>query len=75
MSIGEVVKQKRLARRWSQDKLAKQADLTTKTISRLENGVGQPAPITLAALEKALELPENTLSGLIKTQAENNENL
>jgi transcriptional regulator with XRE-family HTH domain len=54
MTIGQIVKKKREAKRWNQQELADKSDVTQATISRLEAGVFDPKISTLRSLAAAL---------------------
>ena len=54
--FGRSLRSARLARRWTQARLAKAAGLKRETIARLECGVRRPAADTVFRLEAALDL-------------------
>lgn len=49
------LKQLRQRRRWTQQDLAKAADVTDRLLAMLENGRGNPTLCTLVKLAKALQ--------------------
>lgn len=53
---GQKVKEERAARGWSQQHLADAADLSLRTVQRVEN-LGAASPETMLALQSALESP------------------
>lgn len=62
-AIAERVRVLRDARGWTNEKLAREADLSTKTVSRLVNGQRDARGGTLRAVAKALGVEESELRG------------
>lgn len=54
--LGRRVRQDRIARGWSQEKLARTVGVTRRTIIRLEQGSHRPTSHLVHALERALDL-------------------
>lgn len=52
--IGERMKRARRRRAWTQERLAREADLTVRTLHRVETGAVEPRPSTLNKLAGAL---------------------
>lgn len=65
-AVGKEVRRFREARRMSVSELARRADLSKGTLSKLEAGLGNPTIETIAAIALALRLP---LGDLIPTSA------
>lgn len=60
-SVGEKLKSKRLELCWSLEDVAKACKIDLAYLSRIERGERRPSPSLLAALAKALKLPEAEL--------------
>ena len=54
--LGEAIRSKRKERKFSQEKLAERADLSTVFISRVERGKESPSMDSLAKIAKALNV-------------------
>lgn len=52
--LGEAIRAKRRRRRWSQERLAEEADLSTVFISRVERGKESPSVDSLVKIARAL---------------------
>ena len=52
--LGEAIRAKRKKRRWSQERLAEKADLSTVFISRVERGKESPSVDSLVKIARAL---------------------
>jgi putative transcriptional regulator len=62
MSIANNIKKYRVKKGFSQDKLAKLADVTHTTLVKLESGANDnPTIKTLLKITKALDIPLDTL--------------
>ncbi len=59
--IGNKVKQLRIARKLSQEKLGEIADLSQQHISRIEKGLSEPEMSTILKLAKAFNIPVEDL--------------
>lgn len=53
--IGNIIRQKREAKKWTQEQLAAKARITSKYVSRIETGVQQPSLPTLQKIAKAFD--------------------
>ncbi len=60
-TFGEMLKAQRIARGWSQARLAQEAGLKRETLSRLERNARKPVADTVFRLEAALDLEPSTL--------------
>lgn len=58
MSIGEVLKERRIELVIKQEDLAEQMDVTVQTVSKWERGITEPKATQVAKLAKALNLTE-----------------
>jgi transcriptional regulator with XRE-family HTH domain len=63
--MGTRIKQERLARHWTQQKLGVLSRLPTSTICALENGYAHPWPAWRRRLARAFKLPQSVLFGEI----------
>lgn len=63
-----IVKKLRLQRGWSQEQLAELAGLSTRTIQRVEKGLGASLE-TINALSSVFEVPRNALSQAVNTSS------
>ena len=61
--VGQRIAALRDARGWSQEELAHRADVSVKTISRLENGRNEGRGKNLRSIAEALEVPVLDLQG------------
>lgn len=64
MTIGERIKEARLASNMTQDELAKKIGVSKNAISNYENGVSAPKVELLCAIMKHLEIDANYLYGV-----------
>lgn len=69
-ALGEHIRQLRKQRAWSQEQVAGAADLSLRTIQRVENGF-VCSPDTLQALAAAFEIDAGTLSALQRDKHRN----
>lgn len=60
---GKLLQLKRIEKGMTQKELAQKARVTNITISSIERGIANPAPLTLARLATALELPADFFMG------------
>lgn len=60
----DAVKNHRLSRAWTQQRLAAQADLTVMTVSRIERGLTQPKVSTILRLADALGVEPSSISAV-----------
>jgi len=58
---GDRLRELRVERNLSQERLARMADVAVRTVARIETGEGEGAMHTLRALAKALEVPTAAL--------------
>lgn len=63
MGIGERIKETRKAKKISQVKLAKAADISQSCLSTIESGVSNPKEMTVKAIAAALDVPVSKLMG------------
>lgn len=63
MTIGEHIKQERLARGWTQSELSRRADINFTSISYYETGRALPSVIALIALADAFGISLDQLVG------------
>ncbi|EHU5192614.1 helix-turn-helix domain-containing protein [Vibrio parahaemolyticus] len=61
MSIGEVLKERRIELVIKQEDLAEQMDVTVQTVSKWERGITEPKATQVAKLAKALKLTEREI--------------
>jgi transcriptional regulator with XRE-family HTH domain len=61
--MGKRVVALREARGWTNEDLAREADLSSKTISRLENGHHEASPGTIRSVVNALEVDRSVIVG------------
>ena len=61
MTIGTLIRDARQQKGWSISKLARRADMTEKTVGRVENGESDPKLGTVLRLVEALELDPGIL--------------
>lgn len=62
MELGKFIRQRRLKLDMSQEDVARKADLSVSTVSRIESGaIAQPRKDNLDQLAKALEVPPKEL--------------
>lgn len=61
MSIGEVLKERRIELVIKQEDLAEQMDVTVQTVSKWERGITEPKATQVAKLAKALNLTEREI--------------
>jgi len=54
--LGEAIRAKRKKERWSQERLAEKADLSTVFISRVERGKESPSVDSLVKIARALRV-------------------
>lgn len=54
--LGEAIRAKRKKERWSQERLAEKADLSTVFISRIERGKESPSVDSLVKIARALRM-------------------
>ena len=59
--FGALVRQLRDARGWTQEKLAREADITTTSVSNVERGATKPSAETVEKLAKAFGLDAGDL--------------
>jgi XRE family transcriptional regulator, regulator of sulfur utilization len=59
--LGEVVRELRQAKGWSQDMLATEARVTRGYLGRLEKGLPSPTVTVLVKISRALEVPASVL--------------
>jgi transcriptional regulator with XRE-family HTH domain len=59
--FGANVRQHRRARKWSQDKLAERADVSSQTIGMIERGLAASSFDTVGRIARALEIPAVSL--------------
>jgi len=59
--FGERVRQLRLARKWTQEDLAAEAELNPVQISHIENGANEPKLTTILRLARALGITASEL--------------
>jgi transcriptional regulator with XRE-family HTH domain len=62
---GEILKEARLKKGWTQDELAKKAGLGKNTYPKIERGISRPQPESAIPLLKALDLPMSLLPQII----------
>lgn len=62
---GEILKEARLKKGWTQDELAKKAKLGKNTYPKIERDISLPQPDTAISLINALGLPISLLPKLI----------
>ena len=53
--VGELIREKRLERAWSQEQLGYRAKIDQTRLSKIERGVKHPSDTELSRLEAALE--------------------
>ncbi|NGP77550.1 helix-turn-helix transcriptional regulator [Balneolaceae bacterium YR4-1] len=61
--ISKEIKEVRIQKGYSQEKLAKKSDLSLRTIQRVENGETEPRGDTINRIAEALGVPANKLIG------------
>lgn len=64
--FGQVVRDLRKARGWSQERLAEASALDRTFLSQLETGRKQPSLLTIVRLATALQLPSSELLRLLE---------
>lgn len=64
MSVGKVIRQHRLLKKWDQKRLAQEVDKTIQVISNWERDISSPSVMDLFHLAIALELSADYLIGL-----------
>jgi transcriptional regulator with XRE-family HTH domain len=65
---GEILKEARLKKGWTQDELAKKAGLGKNTYPKIERDISVPQPDTAISLIKALGLPMSVLPQIVTKQ-------
>jgi transcriptional regulator with XRE-family HTH domain len=60
--VGQALKDARLKKLWHQSELAVAANISERTVSRIEVGVNLPTLETMERLAKALEVPVSTFA-------------
>jgi transcriptional regulator with XRE-family HTH domain len=63
---GEIFKEARLKKGWTQVEVAKKAGLGKNTYPKIERGDSKPDPASIMRLMKALDLDPSTLPQLLK---------
>jgi transcriptional regulator with XRE-family HTH domain len=63
VKIGENVRRERVNRFWTQERLAAEADISPKQLSKIENNLVDPHFSTILKLAEALEVDPHTLAG------------
>jgi transcriptional regulator with XRE-family HTH domain len=63
---GEILKEARLKKGWTQDELAKKAGLGKNTYPKIERDISLPQPDTAISLIEALGLPMSLLPQLVR---------
>lgn len=61
MRNGDRVREARLAKLWTQRRLAREADLAERTISTIERGLHEPSPLTQERIARALGVTREEL--------------
>ena len=61
--VGEEIRSRRKALRWSQEKLADEAGITFKHVSKIERALSKPSATTLVRIAVALKVTPNDLLG------------
>jgi transcriptional regulator with XRE-family HTH domain len=69
VAFGSHVRKARLAREWSQERLAEAANINTVQLSHLENGGNEPKLRTILKLAKALGIRPGELIDAIKVRS------
>ena len=62
------LKAERIARKWSQAKLAREADLNSNTVCMVESGRLRPYRSQLSKLARALNIPESEAHRLLEDE-------
>lgn len=62
--VGDVIEKLRKDRGWTQDDLARKADVSVMTVSEIESGKGNPRLTTLSQIAKAFEVSVEELFAL-----------
>ncbi|MBA7646312.1 hypothetical protein ES703_54074 [subsurface metagenome] len=62
--VGEEIRRRRKALSWSQEKLADEAGITFKHVSKIERALSNPSLTTLYRIAAALKVTPNDLLGL-----------
>jgi transcriptional regulator with XRE-family HTH domain len=65
-AFGQVIRELRKAKKYSQEKLAEESNLDRTFISHLERGTKQPSLITIFQLAKALKINPSALIILVE---------
>jgi transcriptional regulator with XRE-family HTH domain len=63
IAFGRAIRTERRAREMTQEKLGSRAGVSSRHLSEIERGNVEPRRHTIAALEKALDLPPGKLMG------------
>ncbi len=61
LSIGAIVRQKRNARKWTQEKLSSEAGISNRFLQKIEAGDKMPSIITVFKLSSALGIAPDKL--------------
>lgn len=59
--MGNRIREFRVAKDWTQDRLARKARIDDSTVSYIERGLRRPSPLVRARLARALAVPEDVL--------------
>lgn len=62
---GEILKEARLKKGWTQDELAKKAGLGKNTYPKIERGISRPDPLTIKKLLKVLDIKPSDIPHLL----------
>ena len=62
---GEILKEARLKKGWTQDELAKKAGLGQNTYPKIERGVSKPDPASIKKLLKVLDIKPDDIFDLL----------
>jgi len=62
---GEILKEARLAKGWTQDELANKAGLGKNTYPKIERGISKPDPLSIKKLLKVLDIKPSDIPHLL----------